>query len=240
MVDRRRASDIALGPGSPDRRDKRRLRDGVEGFRSLLSRRKCLTVERERVKGEKTVSPFTIPAVPQRNRCCAPRSPPGPQPAVGSTRHPCLDSPLSAIPGGQPLSSDLRFADFSGGQGIAAYHVVSETYPLLHENLPEAVLRTCPGYPICHPPTPSPKIPGRGVNAIPGYSFADGWKPVAPVSAAPPGRLAADAYRLLCKNCLTRSESGLLKNFSGGAFSINNPFSRNTTSSETWRAKSIS
>ena len=23
-------------------------------------------------------------------------------------------------------------------------------------------------YPICHPPTPSPKIPGRGVNALPG------------------------------------------------------------------------
>ena len=131
--------------GSPDRRVKRRLRDAVEGFRSPLFRRKCLTVVRERVKGEKTVSPFTIPAVPQRNRCCALRSPPGPQPAVGSTRpyssHPwdsplrgqrkrcskllqailsCLDSPLAAIPGGQPLSSVLRFADFSGGQGIAA------------------------------------------------------------------------------------------------------------------------
>ena len=224
MVDRRRASDIALGPGSPDRRDKRRLRDGVEGFRSLLSRRKCLTVVRERVKGEKTVSPFTIPAVPQRNRCCALRSPPGPQPAVGSTRR------YSS----HPWDSPLRV------QGIAASHVVSEAYRSCTNTVPEAVLRTCPGYPICHPPTPSPKIPGRGVNAIPGYSFADGWKPVAPVSAAPPGRLAADAYRLLCKNCLTRSESGLLKNFSGGAFSINNPFSRNTTSSETWRAKSIS
>ena len=106
--------------GSPDRRVKRRLRDAVEGFRSPLFRRKCLTVVRERVKGEKTVSPFTIPAVPQRNRCCALRSPPGPQPAVGSTRHHCLDSPLSAIPGGQPLSSVLRFADFSGHQGIAA------------------------------------------------------------------------------------------------------------------------
>ncbi|BFO33436.1 hypothetical protein KoxyNG13_039090 [Klebsiella pasteurii] len=38
------------------------------------------------------------------------------------------------------MSSDLRFADFSEGQGIAAYHVVSEIYPLLHENLPEAAL----------------------------------------------------------------------------------------------------
>ncbi len=47
-----------------------------------------MTVARERVKGEKTVSPFTIPAVPQRNRCCALRSPPDPQPAVGSTRRP--------------------------------------------------------------------------------------------------------------------------------------------------------
>jgi len=28
----------------------------------------------------------------------------------------CLDSPLAAIPGVQPLSSGLRFADFSGGQ----------------------------------------------------------------------------------------------------------------------------
>ena len=153
---------------------------------------------RERVKGEKTVSPFTIPAVPQRNRCCALRSPPGPQPAVGSTRHysshpwdsplrgqrkrcskllqailSCLDSPLSAIPGGQPLSSALRFADFSGGQGISAYHVVSETYPLLHENLPEAARRACPS-----------------------YSSADGWKPVAPVSAAPPGKSAAEYCRV--------------------------------------------
>ena len=160
MVDRRRASDIALGPGSPDRRDKRRLRDGVEGFRSLLSRRKCLTVVRERVKGEKTVSPFTIPAVPQRNRCCALRSPPGPQPAVGSTRPPCLDSPLSAIPGGQPLSSDLRLADFSGGQGIAAYHVVSETYPLLHENLPEAALTRLSGLPNLPPSNTEPENPG--------------------------------------------------------------------------------
>ncbi len=134
------------GPGARGREiGQRRLRDGVEGFRSPSSRRKCLIEARERVKGEKTVSPFTIPAVPQRNRCCALRSPPGPQPAVGSTRpyssHPwdsplrgqrkrcskllqailsCLDSPLSAIPGGQPLSSVLRFADFSGGQGIAA------------------------------------------------------------------------------------------------------------------------
>jgi len=114
-------------------------------FRSPLFGRKCISVEREWVKGEKIVSPFTIPAVPQRNRCCALRSPPGPQPAVGSTRHysshpwdsplrgqrkrcskllqailSCLDSPLAAIPGGQPLSSVLRFADFSGGQGIAA------------------------------------------------------------------------------------------------------------------------
>ena len=151
--------------GSPDRRVKRRLRDGGEGFRSLLFRRKCLTAVGERVKGEKTVSPFTIPAVPQRNRCCALRSPPGPQPAVGSTRPysshlwdsplrgqrkrcskllqailSCLDSPLSAIPGGQPLSSVLRFADFSGGQGIAASHVVSEISPLLYETLPEAAL----------------------------------------------------------------------------------------------------
>ena len=151
--------------GSPDRRVKRRLRESVQGFRSLLFRRKCLNVVGERVKGEKTVSPFTIPAVPQRNRCCALRSPPGPQPAVGSTRpyssHPwdsplrgqrkrcskllqailsCLDSPLSAIPGGQPLSSGLRFTDFSGHQGIAAYHVVSETYPQRHENLPGAEL----------------------------------------------------------------------------------------------------
>ena len=70
--------------GSPDRRVKRRLRESVQGFRSPLSRRKCLTVVGERVKGEKTVSPFTIPAVPQRNRCCALRSPPGPQPAVGT------------------------------------------------------------------------------------------------------------------------------------------------------------
>ena len=83
--------------GSPDRRVKRRLRESVQGFRSLLFRRKCLNVVGERVKGEKTVSPFTIPAAPQRNRCCALRSPPGPQPAVGSTRpyssHP-WDSPL--------------------------------------------------------------------------------------------------------------------------------------------------
>ena len=114
--------------GSPDRRVKRRLRESVQGFRSLLFRRKCLNVVGERVKGEKTVSPFTIPAVPQRNRCCALRSPPGPQPAVGSTRHRCLDSPLAAIPGGQPLSSDLRFADFSGHPGIAASLVVSERY----------------------------------------------------------------------------------------------------------------
>ena len=85
------------GFGSPDRRVKRRLRESVQGFRSLLSRRKCLTVVGERVKGEKTVSPFTIPAVPQRNRCCAPRSPPGPQPAVGPTRRyssHLWDSPL--------------------------------------------------------------------------------------------------------------------------------------------------
>ena len=166
-------SDTAPGPGSPDRRVKRRLRESVQGFRSLLFRRKCLNVVGERVKGEKTVSPFTIPAVPQRNRCCALRSPPGPQPAVGSTRHHCLDSPLSAIPGGQPLSSVLRFADFSGHQGIAAYHVVSETYPQRHENLPEAARCACPG-----------------------YSSADGWKPVAPVSAAPPGKSAAEYCRV--------------------------------------------
>ncbi len=124
-----------------------------KGFRSLLSRRKYLTVVRERVKGEKTVSPFTIPAVPQRNRCCALRSPPGPQPAVGSTRHysshpwdsplrgqrkrcskllqailSCLDSPLAAIPGGQPLSSVLRFADFSGAR--ASLHLtLFQKYP---------------------------------------------------------------------------------------------------------------
>ena len=140
-----RARCLREGDWVPGQAWQRRLRDGVEGFRSLLSHRKYLTVVRERVKGEKTVSPFIIPAVPQRNRCCALRSPPGPQPAVGSTRpyssHPwdsplrgqrkrcskllqailsCLDSPLSAIPGGQPLSSVLRFADFSGGQGIAA------------------------------------------------------------------------------------------------------------------------
>ena len=161
------------------------------------------------MKGEKTVSPFTIPAVPQRNRSYALRSSPG--------------SPISA-----GARASLHITLFQ--RHIRCCMKISR----------RRRLRACPGYPICHPPTPSPKIPGRGVNAIPGYSFADGWKPVAPVSAAPPGRLAADAYRLLCKNCLTRSESGLLKNFSGGAFSINNPFSRNTTSSETWRAKSIS
>ena len=86
------------------------------------------------------------------------------------------------------MSSDLRFADFSGGQGIAAYHVVSEIYPLLHENLPEAALRACPGYPICLPQAPSPEIPGRGVSALPGLLPADGWNPVAPVSEAPPGK----------------------------------------------------
>ena len=131
---------------------------------------------RERVKGEKTVSPFTIPAVPQRNRCCALRSPPGPQPAVGSTRHysshpwdsplrgqrkrcskllqailSCLDSPLSAIPGGQPLSSGLRFADFSGHQGIAVYPVVSEAYPPRHETLPEAALTRLSALPNLNP-----------------------------------------------------------------------------------------
>ena len=136
---------------SPDRRVKRRLRESVQGFRSLLFRRKCLTVVGERVKGEKTVSPFTIPAVPQRNRCCALRSPPGPQPAVGSTRHRCLDSPLAAIPGGQPLSSALRFADFSGHQGIAVYPVVSEAYPPRHETLPEAALTRLSALPNLNP-----------------------------------------------------------------------------------------
>ncbi len=40
----------------------------------------------DRVKGKITVFPLTIPAVPHGNRCCALRSPPGLQPAVGSTR----------------------------------------------------------------------------------------------------------------------------------------------------------
>ena len=55
-----------------------------------------------------------FPTAPQRNRCFALRSPPDLLPAVGSTRHPCLASPLAAIHGVQPLSSGLRFADFSG------------------------------------------------------------------------------------------------------------------------------
>ncbi|AID88948.1 hypothetical protein AM504_06500 [Klebsiella michiganensis] len=38
------------------------------------------------------------------------------------------------------MSSTLRFADFSRGQGIAASHVVSEISPLLYETLPEAAL----------------------------------------------------------------------------------------------------
>ena len=58
--------------------------------------------------------PLSIPAAPRRNRCFALRSPPDLLPAVGSTRHPCLASPLAAIHGVQPLSSGLRFADFSG------------------------------------------------------------------------------------------------------------------------------
>ncbi len=58
--------------------------------------------------------PLSIPAAPRRNRCFALRSPPDLLPAVGSTRRPCLASPLAAIHGVQPLSSGLRFADFSG------------------------------------------------------------------------------------------------------------------------------
>ncbi|QLT10762.1 hypothetical protein HV299_21385 [Klebsiella grimontii] len=58
------------------------------------------------------------------------------------------------------MSSDLRFADFSGGQGIAAYHVVSETYPLLHENLPEAALTRLSGLPNLPPSNTEPGDPG--------------------------------------------------------------------------------
>ncbi len=136
--------------------------------------------------------------------------------------------------------------------------------PPLHEHLPEAALPRLSGLPNLPPSGTGPANPGSRRKRLtratqsaslrhrarksrvtaqapyPGYRPADGWQPVAPVSAAQPGRLAAGDYRLLCRNCLTRSESGLLKNFSGGAFSINNPFSRNTTSSDTWRAKSIS
>ena len=86
-----------------------------------------------------TAAPLSIPAAPQRNRCSALRSPPDRLPAVGSTRdyssHPwdsplrgqrkrcskllpailsCLVSPPATIHGVQPLSSGLRFADFSG------------------------------------------------------------------------------------------------------------------------------
>ncbi|MDK6820649.1 hypothetical protein, partial [Klebsiella pneumoniae] len=39
LVARTGASSAASGNGSPDRRDKRRLRESVQGFRSLLSRR---------------------------------------------------------------------------------------------------------------------------------------------------------------------------------------------------------
>ncbi len=75
-----------------------------------------MTVARERVKGEKTVSPFTIPAVPQRNRCCALRSPPDPQPAVGSTRRhasirlwpPSLASSPCLQVSGSPVSAGTR------------------------------------------------------------------------------------------------------------------------------------
>ena len=73
----------------------------------------------ERAKGA-TAAPLAIPAAPQRNRCCALRSPPARLPAVGSIRppasfrlwppslaaspcHPASGSPVSA--GTQPLAS---------------------------------------------------------------------------------------------------------------------------------------
>jgi hypothetical protein len=72
----------------------------------------------ERAKGA-TAAPLAIPAAPQRNRCCALRSPPARLPAVGSIRppasyrlwppsmaaspcHPASGSPVSA--GTQPLA----------------------------------------------------------------------------------------------------------------------------------------
>ena len=94
----------------------------------------------DRVKGKITVFPLTIPAVPHGNRCCALRSPPGLQPAVGSTRparpfraRSCLDSPLAAIPGGQPLSCGLRFADFSGEPGPRCTPFLHRTFSIAED-----------------------------------------------------------------------------------------------------------
>ena len=86
------------------------IADPAEEFRSLSIRRTYLTLPGERVKGKKTVFPLTIPAVPQRNRCCALRSPPGPQPAVGSTRRD------SSLPWDSPLRGSAGAVQNCSGQ----------------------------------------------------------------------------------------------------------------------------
>ncbi|WP_222614930.1 hypothetical protein, partial [Klebsiella pneumoniae] len=58
------------------------------------------------------------------------------------------------------LSSDLRFADFSGGQGIAACPIVSERYQQLTENPPEAALPRLSGLPNLPPSGSGPGNPG--------------------------------------------------------------------------------
>jgi hypothetical protein len=125
--------------GYPDRRGSAAsgtvLRDSVHYYPT-----ENISPWRERVKGEKTVSLYNPrgPAkksvlrtallpdsacgrlnstllVPSRDSPLrGQRSAVQNAPAILS----CLDSPLSAIPGGQPLSSVLRFADFSGARAL--------------------------------------------------------------------------------------------------------------------------
>ena len=140
------------------------------------------------MKGEKTVSPFTIPAVPQRNRSYALRSSPG--------------SPISA-----GARASLHITLFQ--RHIRCCMKISRRRRVAPVRATRsASLRRRAGNPG-----------SRRKRLTRATLPADGWKPVAPVSAAPPGRTAVYTTRAYC-SITCSSTFAPASTCSGDAYSI--------------------